>query len=498
MLNMLKIFPFIVIFSLSGQTFSSSQVSLSEDLLKDYSAKGSPQLDQIQAAFLAVDIRKGDVNEAFAPELFGKASYIETNEKPIIQFIPIFSPIKQVQMGVRQNMQGGFSAEASVSADQRSANSPTAGKFNNVTTTILSFTLQMDLWKDLFGRLSKSKIENALLDSKRAALERDIQMKAFHISLRRIYWSLVANQEAIGISQALLKTAKQQAIETGLRFKNSVAEADEVAGYEAQVASRKGTLTYLQYQRETLIKQLKNLLPELSDSEIVLSKYSLDETFDQVMGCAATIAKEQKVPYHFTKYDEATEMIRAMRTNSSVLNSRYSDPDVKLYGAVKSTGVGSDANGGGFRGSYGSALDDMQTNNRAGYVVGLSFSVPLGDVKQNNQRTKEVYDEKRLSAAINSNDAQMVNTHQQLVRSVTLLNEMILNQKVSSQQLDKKLKFMQRKYQQARASVNDLIQNQDALLNSELATIETRLQILNVLFDYLVIYTETPCEFNRI
>jgi hypothetical protein len=57
---------------------------------------------------------------------------------------------------------------------------------------------------------------------------------------------------------------------------------------------------------------------------------------------------------------------------------------------------------------------------------------------------------------------------------------------------------MRKKYVQARASVNDLVQDQDALLNSELATIDTQLQILNVLFDYLAIFTETPCSFNRI
>ena len=57
---------------------------------------------------------------------------------------------------------------------------------------------------------------------------------------------------------------------------------------------------------------------------------------------------------------------------------------------------------------------------------------------------------------------------------------------------------MQKKYQQARVSINDLIQDQDALLRANLTTIEAQLQVLNALFDYLVIYTETPCSFNRI
>jgi hypothetical protein len=57
---------------------------------------------------------------------------------------------------------------------------------------------------------------------------------------------------------------------------------------------------------------------------------------------------------------------------------------------------------------------------------------------------------------------------------------------------------MTKKYQQARVSINDLIQDQDALLRADLLTIETQLQVLNAVFDYLAIYTETPCAFNRI
>src|SRR5690606_11404937 len=103
------------------------------------------------------------------------------------------------------------------------------------------------------------------------------------------------------------------------------------------------------------------------------------------------------------------------------------------------------------------------------------------------------YDEKRLLASINSTDAQVVNTHQQLVKSIGLLTDVIESQKVSSEQLGKRLRLMKKKYEQARVSVNDLVNDQDALLNSELTTIDTQLQILNTLFDYLVVYTETPC-----
>lgn len=472
--------------------------SITEAYLLKSAQQGSPQLDQIEAAFLSVAVSSGEVQEGFAPELFGQAVYSETNEQALIRFQPVFSPIAQAQLGVRQNLSHGLNTSASIVTDQRSA-APTdfTGRFNDVTTTTLRFTVQMDLWRDLFGRMSKAKLESAEFDKKRAEIEKEIQTKAFNISLRRVYWSLVANQEALKISNELLKTAQQQANETAQRFKNSVAEADEVARYNAQVSARQGSIVYLRYQRESLIKQLKNLLPELSLKDLTFDGYDVPKTIDEVVACTALIASQKQVPYEFTKYDEVVGMLKKVKRNNQVVNSRYSDADVKLFGTAKATGVDSQPSGAGFRGNYGGAFEDIESTNRTGYEVGVQFVLPLGDVKESTQAVKERYDEKRLEALITQNESQVANTHLQLVKSIAFLNDVIRAQKVTSQQLGLRLKGMRKKYEQARVSVNDLVLDQDSLLNTELTTIDTQLQILNTIFDYLVVYTDTPCSFNR-
>ena len=472
---------------------------LSEESLEKLAQKGSPQIDEIEAAFLNTAVKSGETREKFAPELFGEGSYTETRERAITPVQPIFSPVKQAQLGIRKNFAQGFDTSAYVVTDQRSATNPFIGRLQNVTTTTLAFTTQMDLWKNILGRMSMAELETAELDQKRAKIEKEIQLKTFKISLRRIYWSLVANRESYLISEGLLKTAKQQLGEAKLRLRNAVAEPDEVARYEAQQASREGTLLYLEYQKEILLKQLRNLLPELSRTDVELGKYDLNKTITDVLACTATIAQQPKAPYQYTKYDEVVSMLRQIKSNNSVINSRYSDPDVKLFGTVKSTGVGSDSINERFvRGNYGDSFDDQTGDNRTGYEVGVSFTVPLGSVKDSTAEVKKRYDEKRLEAAINSTDTQVITTHQQLSKSIALLTQVIRAQKVSSEQLSKRLSLSRKKYQQARVSVDQLVLDQDALLNSELTTIETQLQILNTLFDYLVIYTETPCSFNRI
>ncbi len=499
MTNILKFIGFLSIVALSGPCFAESVV-LTEEVMQSLAQKSSPRLDEIEAAFHSINLNENQLQEKYSPELFGQYSHLETRERAIVRFQPVFSPIDQAQLGVRQELRHGISTSLALVGDQRSA-APTAfsGPFRDATTTTLRFTMQMDLWRDLFGRMSKAQIESAQLDSKRAEMEREISKKAFRLSLRRLYWSLVANNESMKISGELLKSAEKISGETAQRFRNSVAEADEVARYEALVATRRGSITYLQYQKESLLKQLQNLVPELSAKEIELGEYNVQGTIDEVLACTAGIATQPSVPYQYTTYDEIVNMIRQNKVARDKINSRYSDVDVKLFGTAKSTGVSSEPSGfNGNRGSIGDSIDDQKYNNRTGFEAGVMFTLPLGDAKKNTERTKELYDQKRLQAALTNTDTQIVNVHTSFARQIGYLNEVVKAQRISSAALDRRFKLVRRKYEQARVSVNDLVQDQDALLSSELTTIDVRLQIINTLFDYLVVFPETPCAFNRI
>lgn len=481
----------------------AQEVTVNEKYLAEMARKGSPNLDQIESAFYQVRIRLGEERENFSTEIFGEGSYSETNERALIEFAPVFTPVKQMQLGVRKKLTAGFDTQAAIVTSQQSASSPFIGKLENATVTTLSFTVQMDLWKDLLGRLSKAKLESVELQVKKASIEKEIQEKTFFITLRRLYWSLVANELSLKTSNELLKTSQKQATETRARFNNAVAEADEVARYNAQVASREGTITYLKYQRELFFTQLKNLVPELSSYELKLSEVDLEKTINDVLACTFQVASHIGVPYDFTKYDELVSLLRKIKSHAKTENERYADADVKLYGTVRSTGVSLQDSRPGqipiyYRGNYGGTFEDMTETNRTGYEVGLRFNMPLGKVKKSTQKAKERYDELRLLSLINSTDAKVANTHREFVKTIKLLNEVITSQKVNSRELTKRLQGMQKKYQQARATVNEIVQDQDALLQAQLTTIDTQLQILNTIFDYLVIFPDTPCDFNRI
>ncbi|HXH75607.1 MAG TPA: hypothetical protein VNJ08_11610 [Bacteriovoracaceae bacterium] len=253
------------------------------------------------------------------------------------------------------------------------------------------------------------------------------------------------------------------------------------------------------YQKEALLKQLKTLLPGLNGKEVNISGYDIDKTIEEVYACSKLITSTQAVPWDFTRYDEVMTLLKEQKAVEKSINQRYSDVDMKLYGMVKSTGVGSEQiSPATYRGSYSAAFDDMENHNRSGYEVGVTVAIPLGSAKEETKNTKIIYDDERLKAQIDGFDAVILSTHSELSKSMGLIGQVIVTQKTSTSALKRRLKVVRQKYAHARVSVNDLLLDQDALLNSELATVDVQLQVLNVLFDYFMVFTDTPCSFNRI
>ena len=70
-------------------------------------------------------------------------------------------------------------------------------------------------------------------------------------------------------------------------------------------------------------------------------------------------------------------------------------------------------------------------------------------------------------------------------------------QEATVENLKKSLKKTKRTYKQARGSLNSYILEQENLFNSELQLIDTKRQILHLLFDYFKVFTRHPCDINQ-
>ena len=471
---------------------------VSEQALIKIAKKNSPKLDEIKSRLLEASANYKMSNDNLSSEAYAGYQHQTTNEKAVVPFFPIYSPVNQYKVGVRKNFKYGLSADVSASVQQQSgSNNQTT--FDDIHTTIYDLTLNIDLWQDLFGKLTRKRLENAKLNYESNKLKSKIESKTFLVAVRRMYWNLVANAEKLKISRRLLEQAEKQARDARQRKRNSIADSGEVARYESQVASRKGSVLLLEYQREQILKSLTDLVPELNGKDLKLAAYNVEKSIFDVLACTEIIKRESSVPYQYTDYDEMTALLKRIQKNQSELDESYDDIDIKLSTSFRQIGVASEdptGNGNLYEGSYQDSIEDIQDNDRSAFLAGINVVIPLGE-QDKTAKVKEEYNRRRLDANIKATDNNLVATHNQITRQIRVLQEVIKTQRLNSDKLNIRLKDMRKKFAQARISVTSLIQDQDALLNSDLAIIDTQLEILNTLLDYFTVFTDTPCGFNK-
>jgi outer membrane protein TolC len=481
-LTLLLICLFFVLAS-KAQDENENQVFIDEAFLKESLKENPPTVDQINAALLGAQAQEKALDDKFNTNLEASASYFDTREKQFAQFIPVTSPVKNYEVKVTRNFSSGVTVGLRGFADQFSNNF-----VQDASTTGMSVLLGVNLWKDLFSKRTMSEIEKAQTYSRQAQWQKEIGIASFENSLRKIYWSIVANAEALKISEGLLQSSLKQVKEAKRRRKNNIADAGEVARYQSQVAARQASIISLKYERATLIKNLKELLPHIALKDVQLKPYNIDDTVNKVLACTSTIASQGQPPLRFTKYDEIVSALEKQSQLESKINNSYDDIDVQLqteYGFKGRANSGSDS------------FNDLQDDGRRNVAVGLTVNIPLESKKKTtrevlNKATKLKYRSKKMQEM-----AKIKAYHTQTVSQIALLQEIIRNQKENTKYLGISLKNSKRKYNQARLTVEQLVQEQDAYLQSNLDEIRTKLAVINTIFDYLSVYTETPCALNK-
>jgi outer membrane protein TolC len=477
------IFILTLIFFTIFAANAADSVKLDEELLYKLLKESPPTVQKIEASFLNLDVSRAAAQDIFAPTISASVNVLDSDEKSLNTFIPVTSKYKALSLSVSKPLQYGAALGGKIFTEKS-----TNTQLTNATTTGYGLSLSLDLYKDLFGRSSRANLDKTASASRRARAERDIQLATFKSNSRKIYWSLVANEEALKITKTLLKSSEKQLRDAKKRFKSGVADRGELARNNSQIASRKASLISIRWEKSKLQQQLKLMIPELSETDIELAPYNLDQTVQTVLKCSSFISKFKDAPMDFTKYDEVVGFLNQEEASQRKLVRNYDSIDLKLIGEYESTGKAF---------SQSDSLDDLSDDGRGSLSVGLQFSMPLGSTKKNTRVIQDEITKKMYSAQKREALGKVNAYHYQTIKSVALLNEIVFNQKENTKYLNQSLKVSKRKYNQARITIQQLVLEQDAFLQSNLDEISTKLAVIGLLMDYFTVFTETPCDLNR-
>lgn len=465
-------------------TFSRAwALEVDEKILISRLQTDSPQWKQVEAQELGALDALSSLEENFETTLDANYYYSKTDEKQFSTFSPVTTPIKNKSIGLTRPTSYGVKWKLVGSQEQF-----TNSFVNEGTTTALTAGASIDLYKDLFGRTTRNQEELLEKNYGIAKLKKEADLKMLESSVRKIYWAWVATQQSLDITQGLLESSKKQVVEAQRRFKNNIADEGEVARYRSQVASRQAGIISLQYQEEGLKKSLRDLIPTLNDPKLTLKPVNVGKVVLEVLQCTSTIAKYSSAPLEYTPYDDIARLQKEQLLNKQKVNNAHSGLDVKLVSEYKYTGKALGAD---------NSWDEFSNDRRKGYSVGVGISIPLEGKKSTTEDVRKAVDDKLFQAQADINASKVNSVHLQVIRTIELLSEVMKNQRENTKQLEISLKTSKKKFNQARMTVQQLVQEQDQYLQSNLDEVQTQLNVINTLLDYFSVFTQTPCGINR-
>lgn len=462
------------------------KIVIDEAMLSKLALASNPRTDELAVQQTASRLNRALEKAQFGTQIFSNLNYASSNEKAVSQFSPVFKPAQLASVGARQKLSSGLALQGEVFTEQYS----TADGFLDRATRVGGRVgVELDLWKNFWGRLDTLSLNSAELELTNQTLRSQIQSKQFEIEIRKLYWSMVANKMSQHLSQELVASAQKQLDDSLRRARQGAADQGEVARNRAQLESRKASLLFFDHQQNLLATQLQSLLPELAGKSLTIADVSISEQEQRVSQCIAKITSDPTLPINFSSFQKLTTLLQQIEQNA-VDQSQWTDAaDVKLKAQwQRSNG---DKN-------YGNSFGDWLSDGGDGYSVALELNLPL------NESLRQVATEQRQLAKLKARaesqqlQAMMISEHEKAKASLTLLLQAIQTLDRSVTQLERSLKESERKYAQARINLSTLILEQDSYFNSRLQEIDSKHQIIHLVYDYFKTFNRYPCAINSL
>lgn len=475
----------LLITLINSDTYAESSVVLTESMIKSLIQAEPPSVRQIELSFLAAKQQSLALEDQLSWRVDAQGQNYKSDEKLLNSFDGgVVRRNNAYTVGISKPTR--FGVDVSLKAFTEKV---TNAFVTDAATSGATIGLSIDLYKNFFGRQTNNNLKKFRAHKERAQIEKQIGLKTFEANVRKIYWSLVANEQQKKILERLVLTAKKQLKDVLRRKRSGVSDAGEVARFQSVASSREANLLSLEYQRRNLLRSLRELFPELIGKKIETGESDTRGVRERVLACTALIASRKKIPFDFTYYDEVVRSLEKEAEYERKTISTYDGPDIKLTGEHSS--VGRDF---GFENSR----QDFYDNSRARTSVQLQISIPLGGRKKKTEEVLRKMVSAQYVSMAKQNLLKIEAYHTETSELVFALQKVIKSQKSTNKFLSQSLRSSRRKFKQARIGVQELISEQDALLQSQLNEINTNLTVLNTLIDYFSIYTEIPCAFNKI
>ena len=140
-------------------------------------------MKSLQVALEATEAEKIAKDAEYGAQLSGSFSYQRSNERPVIQFSPTFKPAQLASIAYNRKLEKGLNLSGQIFTEQYT----TADRFIDEATRFGSrVNIELDLWKNLWGRLDKLDIKEKSLNLEKRQLENTLRSKELEIEVQAL------------------------------------------------------------------------------------------------------------------------------------------------------------------------------------------------------------------------------------------------------------------------------------------------------------------------
>ncbi len=478
----------IVLIFLSLKLFAAQeQLMVDEEKLSLWARSNSPAALMAKLKATNAEFQEKSFSSDFETQSITSIRYEESDEDPVINVQPVISPFKFYSTAISKTFTTGTSV--SLTAFQQSLTAEGAPfSFDNNAQTGVNLSLSFDLWRNFLGRSNHNQYKSFVAQRKRGNLESQIALKEFEMNVRKIYWSVLAMDERISITEKRLDAAKKQLNDVRARRSQGVADNGDVSRIASLVNSREGIILSFQRERSNLIAQLAANITEFENRSLVFPSIDLNKEAPSFYQCIQQIDVYQKQVESYSFLPDIIALLEEELQREFQVADALNGPDIELTGELQKSNAEQ---------GIGNSLDNFDNNDNSGWAVGVSVSIPLENTVNKAEKAAKLIAKQNYQAQILRARLKLKSEYKRTQENLRLLKAALEKQIENSGNLDTTVRVANRKFRQARLSVNTLIQEEDNLFASLLQEVDLKLLVITELYDFFKTFNRFPCNLNQ-
>jgi outer membrane protein TolC len=427
------------------------------------------------------------------PSLGLNAFYSDSQKQPTNAFQPARIKSSGYEVSIQQRFGYGLRAELGLKENrnrifQSEPENPQLPYPETFYEPAQFLRLELDLLKDLFGAVDRADRKQLELEKRMVKIQKELTEKSLLMSVYSLLWSWKKNQEMKNLIKSIVERFDRLRKDIQSQVSRNLSEPGDLFKIKANLQRQRETLSSLAQQEERIRAQLGNLVGEDKTPKIA-SSFTFRAIEKRITWCESFIRNQSQFKKNWSKRFNIQDASVRKAILAREKLERKSLPDLSLSGELSYTGTDT---------VRSDALSEVGEGSRPVTSAQILLTIPLSGKRSESNRLKGQAQVTRAQL----NRARLEDESRVFFEKTKKTLELLLKRyQFASSAIDldrKQIKDLNRRYQQGRVSLFELIQEENAALQGRLAEKNLWMNRGDLVFQFLSRFENMKCSMEDV